>query len=405
MPNYKYSAIDKSGKLVKGTAAAIGEESLENRLENDGLTLIKAKQVKSNISGFFLKKNNVKPRILIEFYHRLSQAMNLGLPLMSALDENARSLPSARLKDVVGEVRVAVESGNTLYEAMSRYHKIFGKLDLGIVRMGELAGVLPKCMSDLADFLEWKEDIRSTLKRAAMYPVFMMVVIVAVIGVWVGYVLPQMAAVLIEMGVKLPGITETVLGLSGFVRANWLFLIGLIFESLAVSIFYCKTVNGKIRFHKYLLKVPLIGTVIANSVFAQLSHNFATMYRSGMKITDIFDILSNNVLGNRYVEKRLKIVFQYIQEGHQIAEGFEMVNIFPPLLLGAIRSGEITGTLDDSFKRLGDYYDGEVKRTVQAMINAVEPATIIFLGAVFGVIVLSILLPLYDVIGSFGSAY
>ena len=354
------------------------------------MTLIKAKQVKSNNFNFFLKKNNVKPRILIEFYHRLSQAMNLGLPLMSALDENARSLPSAQLKNVVGEVRVAVESGNTLYEAMSRYHKIFGRLDLGIIRMGELAGVLPKCMSDLADFLEWKEDIRSTLKRAAMYPVFMMVVIVAVIGVWVGYVLPQMAAVLIEMGVKLPVITETVLELSVFVRANWLFLIGLIFGSLAVSILYCKTKNGKIRFHKYMLKIPLIGTVIANSVFAQLSHNFATMYRSGMKITNIFDILANNVLGNRYVEKRLKIVFQYIQEGHQIAEGFEMVNTFPPLLLGAIRSGEITGTLDDSFKRLGDYYDGEVKRTVQTMINAVEPITIIFLRAVFGVIVLSI---------------
>ena len=405
MPNYKYSAIDKSGKLIKGTVAAIGEENLENRLENDGLTLIKAKQLKNNSSSNIFKQNNVKPRILIEFYHRLSQAMNLGLPLMSALDENAKSLPSAQLKNVVGEVRVAVESGNTLYEAMSSYHKIFGRLDLGIVRMGELAGVLPKCMNDLADFLEWKEDIRSTLKRAAIYPAFMMVVIVAVIGVWVGYVLPQMAAVLTEMGVKLPGITETVLGLSVFVRANWLFLIGLIFGFLAVFIFYCKTKNGKIRFHKYLLKFPLIGMVIANSVFAQLSHNFATMYRSGMKITDIFDILSDNVLGNRYIEKRLKIVFQYIQEGHQIAEGFEMVNIFPPLLLGAIRSGEITGTLDDSFKRLGDYYDGEVKRTVQTMINAVEPITIIFLGAVFGVIVLSILLPLYDVIGSLGSAY
>ena len=123
------------------------------------------------------------------------------------------------------------------------------------------------------------------------------------------------------------------------------------------------------------------------------------MYQSGMIISSIFEILTDNIIGNRYLEERLAKAFQEIQRGRPIAGGFETAGGFPPLFLGAIKNGEMTGTLDESFNRLGDYYDGEVKRAVQVMVNALEPMTIIFLGGVFALIILSIMLPLYDVIG------
>jgi type IV pilus assembly protein PilC len=129
------------------------------------------------------------------------------------------------------------------------------------------------------------------------------------------------------------------------------------------------------------------------------------MFRAGMTINAIFEILTDNVLGNRYLEDRLTHVFRVVQRGQSISSAFESAGGFPPLLLGGIKNGETTGTLDDSFSRLGDYYDGEVKRSVQAMINAIEPLTIIILGGVFGLIVLSIMLPLYDVVGNLGKAY
>jgi type IV pilus assembly protein PilC len=136
-----------------------------------------------------------------------------------------------------------------------------------------------------------------------------------------------------------------------------------------------------------------------------MSHNFATMYSSGMNIHDIFDVLTDNVLGNRYLEECLADAFNEIQGGQSISAAFEATGSFPPFLLGAIRNGELTGTIDDAFNRLGDYYDVEVKRTVEAMINAIEPMTIILLGGVFGLIALSIMLPLYDVVGQVGQAY
>ena len=154
-------------------------------------------------------------------------------------------------------------------------------------------------------------------------------------------------------------------------------------------------------FHRYILKLPVMGRVFFNIAMARLSNNFATMYQAGMSINAIFEILSENVLGNRYLEMLLRKAFDAVQQGESIAQGFEKAGGFPPLLLGAVKNGETTGTLDESFKRLGNYYDREAQRTVQAMISAIEPLSIIMLGGIFGLIILSIMLPLYDVIGKF----
>ena len=405
MPEYRYKAIDNTGKLFSGTIVALSGNDVENRLGENGLTLVKTRQVKTGILADFLAGNTVKQRVLIEFYHRLAQTLELGLPILSALDENVKLLPSKLLKKIVGEIRVALEGGNTLYESMLRFPKVFQKLDLAIVRMGEQSGVLPKSLKELAEFLEWKEDIKSIIKRATIYPSFVLVVITAVIGVWVGYVLPKLAQVLSEMNVPLPSITQAVLKTSVFVQANWLWMILTIIALIFFLYVFQKTEKGGIIVHKYILKMPVFGVVATNIATARLSHNFATMYSAGITINNIFEILSDNVLGNRYLEAQLSKAFQEIQRGQSITEGFEIAGGFPPLLLGAIRNGETTGTLDDSFSRLGVYYDKEVKRTVEAMINAFEPATLLVLGGVFGLIVLSIMLPLYDVITDLGKAY
>ncbi len=401
MPNYKYKSVNQNGKVLQGTLVALSESDLENRLLQDGLTLIASSLIKESQIEKFLSKGSVKPRLVVEFYYRLAQTLELGLPLLSALSENAKLLPSKPLRKAIGEIQVAIEGGNTLFESMGRFENIFGKLDLAIVKMGEQTGVLPQSMKDLAEFLEWKEDIRSTIKRATIYPSFVIIVILAVIGVWVGYVLPQMAKMLIEMQIDLPTMTRIVLALSGFIQTNIIEIILVCFFSGLCFYLFQKHPKGGLIVHKYFLKFPLFGPIALNIAVARLSHNFATMYASGISINSIFEILSKNVLGNRYLEECLSSAYRDIQRGDSIAAGFENADGFPPLLVGAIKNGETTGTIDAAFKRLGDYYDTEVKRSVQGMINAIEPITILLLGGVFGLIALSIMLPLYDVIGEF----
>jgi len=405
MPEYAYRAIDTVGVLKKGRVVALGPDDVENRLRQRGFTLIKCSAVKAGMFDKFLVEGKIKPRIIIEFYYRLSQVLALGMPILTALDENAKQLPSKAMKKIVESIRVRIEAGNSLSDALSQFPKAFQKLDLGLIRMGEQAGVLPKCLKELAEFLEWKEDIRSTLKRATIYPIFIIIVLAAVIGVWVGYVLPQMAAMLADMGVALPAMTRIVLNGSIFLRKHWLLILSGLFFFVFFFVIFQKTRRGKILIHQYLLKLPVIGTVAGNIALARLSRNFATMYGSGMNIHDIFDVLTDNVLGNRYLEASLAAAFREIQGGQSISAGLEGTGSFPPFLTGAVRNGELTGTMDESFGRLGDYYDAEVKQTVQVMINAIEPITIILLGGVFGLIALSIMLPLYDVIGQVGQAY
>jgi type II secretory pathway component PulF len=401
MPKFRYQAIDPAGRLVKGSAIAAGDRELEARLADKGLTLVSGQVHRDGIMKKSLLGNRIGDRDVIEFYHRLYQTLELGLPMLSALAENAVELPSRPLRRIVDEMRISIENGNTFTAAMSRFPKVFGRLDLAIIRMGEETGVLPKCLKDLSDFLEWKADIRSTVKRAAIYPSFVVIVIVAVIGVWIGYVLPQLAGLLGQMGVDLPTMTRFILELSHFFRSWWAVITPAVAMVGIVFYLFQRTEKGGRQVHRYALNLPVIGGVISNIAMARLSHNFATMYQAGMSINGIFEILSENVLGNRYLELLLKKAFDAVQRGDSISDGFEKAGGFPALLLGAVRNGETTGTLDACFKRLGNYYDREAKRTVQTMIATIEPISIILLGGIFGLIVLSILLPLYDVIGKF----
>jgi type IV pilus assembly protein PilC len=404
MPSFHYKAVNDEGRVVKGVAIAVDEEDVERYLAGSGLCLIHSKVVRQSALTDLLP-GGIKARTVVEFYHRLAQTLEIGLPVLSALDENARYLPSTAMRRIAAEIKMAVEGGRTLHEAMSAHPRVFKKLDLAIIAMGERSGVLPDCLKKTAAFLEWKEGLRAQVKKAAIYPSFVITAILAVIGVWVGYVLPRMVTVLSEMDVAVPRATAMVLNVSGFVQAYWPWF-GIFLAALPAAIYGIqKTRTGGLLFHRYLLKMPLVGPILRNIAMARLSHNFAIMLGAGMAIPQIFRTLTDHALGNRYLEEGLSSVYKEIEGGAAIAAAFETAQCFPSLLLGAVHNGEETGTLDQAFKRLGDYFDQEVQRTVQALVSAIEPMAIIGLGAVFGLIVLSILLPLYDVMGSMGKAY
>ena len=405
MPNYSYKAINHSGKIIRGKVVAISEKEAELWLQGEGLTLISSKEETQSPINRIFTRAKIKTRLLIELYRRLSQTLEMGLPIITALEENSKMLPSRVMKKTLDEIRVSIQSGKTIHEAISRHENIFTKLDLGIILVGEQAGIMPKCFNDLADLHEWKERIKSTINKAAIYPCFVMLALLAVVGVWVGYVLPQMASLLTEMGVAIPLVTKIVLNVSIFIHANWKWLMGS-FAAIGVMIYLLgRHREGAIILQKYLLQIPWIGRILYYTAMARLCHYFAAMHDSGMSLSAIFDILTNGVVGNRYLESRIAKVHEVIQLGSSIADSFKKVSGFPALLISGIRNGETTGMLDDAFTRLGNYYDEEVKRSVQTMLSNIEPLTIILMGGVFGVIILSILLPLYDVFGQLGQSY
>ena len=405
MSSYHYKAIDDAGRVVKGQLTAFNEVDVEQELKRRGLFLIESATERQDLSSKWLGRRRIPTKMLIEFYHRFAQTLEIGLPILSSLEEIGGSLPCRPLQRILEEVQFAVEGGNSLHEAMHRYPWAFQPLDLALISMGEKSGVLPRCLRDLATYHEWKSEIRAVFKKALLYPAFIGFAIVAVIGVWVGYVLPQMVKVLSELGVALPWVTTAILEASTFFQTEWMWLLSGMLLSVGAFYLYQRTDSGRLAVHRRVLSLPVLGGILGNIALTRLCHNFATMLSAGMTINSIFQALSQRTMGNRYLEGRLAAAHQEIERGESIAGGFEKAGGFPPLLLGAIRNGETTGTIDASFKRMGEHYDREVKRSVQVLVNSIEPIAIFSLGGIFGIIVLSILLPLYDVMGELGKAY
>jgi len=401
VPEYRYEAIDERGNLIKGEVTAFDEQSLESKLLQKGLILVKYKKKKEISFSLF---ERVKPKLIIEFYNRLAQALKIGLPIITALEEIEKGIPSRKLKKIIAEIVLAVEAGSPLYEAMEKFQGIFSRLELSVIRIGETSGRLPDCLKELADFLEWKQEVKSIVKRASIYPMFISILVFAVVGIWIGYVLPKTANMLLDMGIKLPTVTVILLKLSLFMKKYYIDVIKIVFVFLFILFLTVRSPQGKKLLHKYILNIPTVGDIIRGIVFSRLCKNFAVMYAAGVSIKEIFEILVN-ALGNVYIEEKIALVYEYIQSGSQLSEAFESVGIFPAFFVGAIRNGELTGTLEEAFKRLGQFYDKEAKDRVQILLSTIEPITMIILGGVFGLVAISILFPLYNLIGSFGKSY
>ena len=183
--------------------------------------------------------------MIIELYHRISQTLELGLSILDVLKENAKVVKSKSLKRILEEIQVSIKNGNTLADSMAKFPKNFGKLDIALIRLGEQSGVLPNCLKDLSEFLEWKEDLKSTIQRAAIYPSFILIAIGGVLGVWVGYVLPQMEELLLNLGTALPAITLFVLNSSRFLQEWWLYLIAGFVGFIAGMLLFKKNSRGQ----------------------------------------------------------------------------------------------------------------------------------------------------------------
>lgn len=402
MKNYRYLAVDEDGQVVKGTAVAQSEVLLERDLRRGGLALVQCREGKDSVFGRLFGPKRVPPRQMLMFYTRLAQSLDVGLPIVPTLEENARVVAHPVLRKVLQEIIVSLEEGNSLMVSLQKFPKVFSDLEVSLIGMAEQSGVLAQSLKDLAEYLQWKENLRAVIVKASIYPCFVMTAIFGVIAVWVGYLLPQMSSLLKDMGVTLPLLTRAVFATSLFIQRHWPWFVGTML-ALGLGLFlFRRTPKGRIAFDRWVLSVPLIGSVAAEIAYTRLCRNFAVMMKIGIPVNRIFEHLSRNILGNRYLETRLEVAHQYLQKGQVLSRSFERAGGFPILLLGAIRNGERSGTLEDAFARMADFYDLGAKRAVETMVAAIGPLMVLVLGGIFAVVILSILLPLYDVLGGMG---
>lgn len=396
MPVFTYKGKTLGGTQVAGELKAKNRGELERILRGKKILVsqvsAKPSQVKLSL-GSGIKKIHIS-----RFTRQFSTMIGAGLPMVQCLEILSQQMESAGLRKIIGQVKESVQAGTTLSEALSRHKKVFDDLYVNMVDAGEIGGALDVILTRLALYREKADALARKVKGAMIYPAVVMTVAMGVTFIMLTYIVPVFAKMFAGLGAELPAPTKFILALSGFLRGNILTGLVLIILLVIGYRFYSKTEKGRLNIDRAKLKIPLIGDLIRKSVISRFSRTLATLISSGVPILDALDITARTS-GNRVIHDAIKKSVLSIAEGETITQPLKQCGVFPPMVTQMISVGEKTGGLDDMLSKIADFYDEEVDAAVAALTSVIEPIIIVFMGIVIGGILISMYLPMFDIIG------
>ncbi len=400
MPVYKWVAVTKRGRTLKGEIEAADEKIARLQLKRRNLTVKKIKQkpkdLFENIS--FLQPKVTKKDIVV-FTRQFSTMIDAGLPLVQGLTILAEQSDNKTFKNILKQVTKDVEGGSTLAEALKKHPKVFDDLFVNLVAAGEVGGILDTILQRLAAYIEKAEKLRSKIKGAMTYPIVVMCIAVLVIAVILIFVIPVFEDMFASVGSALPAPTQLVVNLSRFVKGNILYIIGALVAMFWGFRAYRKSEKGHKQTDALFLKLPIFGPLLKKVAVARFTRTLGTMISSGVPILDALEIVAKTS-GNKVLEEVILEVRGSIAEGQTIAEPLSQTDIFPSMVIQMISVGEATGSLDTMLEKIADFYDDEVDTAVEALTSMLEPMLMVFLGGSIGGLVIAMYLPIFKMAGA-----
>ena len=387
--------MDEEGRFSSGSIDAINQVDLELRLKRMGLDLVTFDAVKK--SALF-KGGRISRPELITFCFHLDQLIRSGVPIIEALTDLRDSVDNPAFKSTVAGLLEDIEGGKRLSEAMENHPRAFDTVFTALVRAGEQSGQLPEVLSKLTENLKWQDELAAAAKKAMMYPMFVGVVVFALIFVLMVFLVPQLVITLKALSPTLPIETRILIAVSDFMVRFWYVIVATPIAIVA-TLFVMARTNEPFRFRLdgVALSLPFIGPLRTKIILARFSTFFALLYQSGISVLDCIRI-SEKIVGNRVIERALQRVGREINEGQGITQAFGNARLFPPLVLRMLRVGETTGGLDKALLNVSYFYNRDVKETMSKMQEMIQPAMTVILGGIFVLIIVTIFNPIYDVI-------
>jgi len=413
MPVYSYVAKDALGKVQKGRSEAENEQVLVRRLREKGFWVHKVTEEKGEqvaregapaVRPSFGIFGRVSGRDLSLFCRQFATMINAGVSLVRCLAVLEEQSTSPRLQEIIRDLQASVESGETLSRALSKYPRVFSNLFVGLVRAGEVGGVLDETLARLAGFLEDNERLKRKIKSAMTYPVLVAGFAVGIVILLVTFVLPKFMDLFRDLGVKeLPLPTQILVNFSNALTQRWYwFIVGAVVAVVAVQR-YVRTRVGKRHYDWLKLKFPVFGKLNHKVALARFSRTLSTLMMSGVPILGALETvagaLDNEIIGDAVMAARAAI-----REGDRIGDPLQRSGLFPPMVVQMVTIGEETGALDSMLTKVAEFYEAEVDATLQSLTAAIEPLMIVFLGGVVGFIVISMFLPLVAIINTLASS-
>ena len=401
MPVYEYRALDKKGKKLKGIIDAESESQARSKLRSSGKYPVSIKESlsksglagkKSGTIGFFTRVRSEEINVMTR---QLATLIGAGIPLIQALTSLVEQTGNSSLKKVIAQIKESVNEGNTLTQALGEHPKLFASVYVNMVRAGEASGSLDVVLEKLADFGEKQEVLKGRLRAALIYPIFMAFIGTAILFVLITYIVPNITQVFNDMGKVLPLPTLFLLGLSEFLKSYWWgLLIAASLVVLGVRLSIQKS-YGRSVWDLVKLKSPVVGTVIQKVILARFASTLGSLLGSGVGLMTSMKIV-RTLVNNVHVSGVIDEAIIQIQKGQNMADSLSSSVWFPPMFVQMIAVGEQSGSLEGMLKKVAKAYEREVETSIVAMTSLIEPIMIVGMGAAVGFVVLSILLPIFE---------
>ncbi|MBS1141037.1 MAG: type secretion system protein [Proteobacteria bacterium] len=392
---FDYKAVSVEGRMTYGRLDAINLVDLEMRLKRMNLDLVTGTPIQHR--ALFGNRSVPRPE-LINFCFHLEQLTRAGVPILEGLTDLRDSIEHPRFREVMAGLIESIEGGQTLSQAMAEHPDVFSQVFGNLIRAGESSGQLPDVLASLTESLKWEDELASQTKKLLMYPAFVATIVLSATFFLMIYMVPQLKLFVKNMGHVLPPHTKLLFFVSDLLVNYWyVFLLLPIVAVIAAQLILRGNPLARLRLDGIKLHLPVVGPILKKIILARFSSTFAMLYASGIPVLESIRS-TQNVVGNRVVRRALERVEQSIREGQNVAGAFRDVGLFPPLVVRMLRIGESTGGLDKALLNVSYFYNRDVRESVGKAQALIEPMLTLFMGALLGWIMLSVIGPIYDVI-------
>ena len=399
MAAFTYEAINAQGVPMSGELQAPTLEAAREQIRGRGLLPEKVIELDSAAeggggAGF----KGVKSKSLQVFSRQFATMIDSGLNVVASLTILEEQTEDPNLVAVISELRADVESGLLLSEAMAQHPKVFNRLYVSMVEAGEAAGILDQVLDRVAFQIEKEAQIKRRVKGAMIYPTLVLFFATAVLIGLLLFLVPVFTETFAQLGGELPKLTQWVVAMSNLLRNGWFVILPLLIGSVFGFLKWKKTESGQRAWDQFKLRIPMqIGKVVLKVTMARFSRTLSTLVAAGVDIIKALEI-TGQTAGNRVVEDALISVRQRVHEGVPIAQPMLENPVFPPMVAHMVKIGEETGELEKMLGKIADFYEDEVDASIQSLTSIIEPVMMILVGAMVGVVILAMYLPMFKLL-------
>ncbi len=401
MPNYSYTGRGSNGQLVDGEIEGSNNSAVASLLMDRGVTPIDIVEKKARVDivdmlnqKFDLYKISIEEQLM--FTRQMGGLLKAGIPITRAITGISESIENPLLIKALRDIQDQLESGRSLSIACARHPKVFSNLYISMLQVGESTGRLDQAFEQMGEYIDRNRRIASNIRAALRYPTTVLIAIAIAMAIVNLFVIPKFAAFFEANRLELPWQTILLLNTSNFFVDYWMYMAVLMIGGALGFRHYINTPDGKFKWHKFIINVPVVGSILHRAFMARFARSFAMAYSAGVPIVQAMGVISRSI-GNEYISSHVNGMREGIEHGESLTRAAKNTGMFTPVVMQMFAVGEEAGNLEEMMVFIADFYEEEVDYDVKTLSDRIEPLIYVAMGAMVLVLALGIFVPMWDI--------